>query len=170
MGPKTVRDVILAGYVLVAGCWLTFTAARAAMVEPVQGEVYVDVGEGFRRILEPTPVADGMRVYVREAALAWIHYSETCVHQALPETVLFVAHDRHCPMAVLPQTASGVSAATPPGSPGSLGPLGPPLSVTPAPTAGVDPVAIGLAAAIAAGAAALALSAGGQGEADPISP
>lgn len=72
------------------------TAAGAAVVTPLGGEVRVSTGQGFRAINQPTEFAAGAQVMVSAEGRATIVYSADCVVPVSAASVAFVQPRAPC--------------------------------------------------------------------------
>jgi hypothetical protein len=111
------RHIVLATVVAT----LTATAAQAALLTGVEGQVSVNRGNGFERVTAPTDVKPGDRVMVGPAGNAKIVYNEACTARIQASTVIVVAKTVPCQLSALDAAAHGTDTAGPGAGVGGLG-------------------------------------------------
>jgi hypothetical protein len=91
-----VMSLFRAVVTLLAGLLLS-SAAFAATLQPLQGEVLINHGAGYQSVTQQTVAAVGDSVMVNKDGSAQIVYNEQCSVAVRPGNVVTVAAEPPCP-------------------------------------------------------------------------
>jgi hypothetical protein len=99
---------------LCAGCWLLMTGrCLAAIVEPVQGRVYLSHGQGFAPIKSHVEAKTGDSVMADPGGKAVIVYNDRCKVTVQPGEIATIAPSSPCKPCPPPNSQEQCTAASP---------------------------------------------------------
>ena len=149
------------------------SVARAAMIQPVYGQVLINQGEGYKTVVNPIQLRQGDTIIVNPGGVANLTYPDGCSIEVNPGSVITVGAHSPCAVENQPgqQSQGGRLVQT---QDVTTFPQGPVPAVEPAAAAATGGgmgtlVAIGLGIA-AAGGLAFALAGSGNDDKTPASP
>jgi hypothetical protein len=103
--------VLLATVVAISGVSLS-TPSFAATVNPIDGQVLVNQGVGYRRVTGSTEASPGSTVVVNPGGSAQIVYPDGCVVEVQPGAVVTIQEVSPCSTAPQQQPGFGLNTTT----------------------------------------------------------